>query len=154
MAQRDSTGLTIYQTNQGGHIAFAHSASPTLPTDAGKFAQGCILVMPNSKAYSNQAPALSNASFVLMNAAMAGVSPAYQIFAAGKHTTVGGASSEDQAATGVVAGDIAFASLIQKGATPRTILTAITATDKLTFTFSGDPSTDHVVAWQVLRAVS
>jgi hypothetical protein len=83
-----------------------------------------------------------------------GITPSHLVRFAGKHTTVGGGASEDITVTGAVAGDMVVASLITKGATPRTLLTAITGTDKVTLTFSGDPSTDHVVGYIVLNAAS
>ena len=76
------------------------------------------------------------------------------MIAAGKHTSAGGDATETITATGAVAGDIAIVSLIAKGATPRTILTAVAATDAITVTMSGDPSTDHIIGWQLLRAVA
>ncbi len=84
----------------------------------------------------------------------AGITPSHVVKFAGKHTTAGGAAAEDVAIVGAVAGDIAIVSLQAKGASPVTILTALPATDKITLTFSADPSTDHVVSYIVLRAAA
>lgn len=83
-----------------------------------------------------------------------GITPSHVVKFAGTHTTVGGAASEDITVTGAAATDIVSATLRQKGATPRTILTALAATDKITLTFSGDPSTDHKVDYVVFRAAA
>jgi hypothetical protein len=72
---------------------------------------------------------------------------------AGEHTTVGGAAAEAITVAGVLATDLVFAELKVEGSTPRTILTRATSTDTITVTFSGDPSSDHEVYYQVLRAV-
>lgn len=79
---------------------------------------------------------------------------AFTIVAAGEATTAGGAAAEDISLSGVLASDLCICTLQAKGATPRTILTAATDADKITVTWSGDPSTDHVVTYLVLRALS
>lgn len=82
-----------------------------------------------------------------------GVNPAFVTKFAGKYTTLGGSATEAQTVTGVLSTDVVIATLNTKGATPRTILTAAPTTNTITYVFSGDPSTDHVVAYQILRAV-
>lgn len=163
----DSLGIRVYDREDSGLISFGTFPGGSVPTTADKFAAGCIL-MGNGKVYSNQGTSASPsfqdinditsgeiaAGAVTLAKLASGITPSHVIKFAGKHTTVGGAAAEDIAIVGAVAGDIAIVSLIQKGATPRTILTAITATDKITLTFSGDPSTDHIVGYQVLRAAA
>lgn len=78
---------------------------------------------------------------------------AAQIIFAGIHTTAGGAAAEDITLTGALATDVVVVTLHTAGATPRTIASAVTATDKATVTFSGDPSTDHLVNYIVTRAI-
>jgi len=73
------------------------------------------------------------------------------IVAVGEHTTVGGAAAEDITLTGVLATDFVLVTLHTVGSTPRTILTSVAAAGKITVTFSGDPSTDHVVTYLVIR---
>lgn len=80
-----------------------------------------------------------------------GAFPFGAMFAA-EYTTVGGAAAEAISVPGVLASDVVICSLAAKGATPRTILTAATTADTITVTFSGDPSTDHVVSYVVFRA--
>ncbi len=81
----------------------------------------------------------------------AGVSPSHVVKFGGTHTTVGGAAAEDITVTGALATDLSFVVIRTVGAAPRTLLTSLAGTDKITITFSGDPAADHVVVYQVLR---
>ncbi len=81
-----------------------------------------------------------------------GITPSHVVKYAGKHTTTGGSATEAQTVTGVASTDIVIATLQDKGSTPRTILTTKPTTDTITYVFSGDPSTDHVVSYVVYRA--
>lgn len=83
-----------------------------------------------------------------------GVSPAYIVVKAGKYTTLGGSATEAQTLAGVLSTDVVVATLQAKGGTPRTILTSAPTTNTLTYVFSGDPSTDHVISYVVFRAAS
>lgn len=83
-----------------------------------------------------------------------GITPSHITVFADEHTTAGGAAAEAITVTGVLATDLVFAQLHTEGTTPRTILTAVASADTVTITFSGDPSNDHVVTYQVLRAAS
>jgi hypothetical protein len=80
-----------------------------------------------------------------------GITPSHVVKFGGTHTTVGTAAFEDITVTGALATDLAFVVIRTVGAAPRTLLTSLAGTDKITITFSGDPSTDHVVVYQVLR---
>jgi hypothetical protein len=82
------------------------------------------------------------------------ITPSHIVVYAGEHTTAGGAAAEDITVTGALATDLAVCTLHTKGATPRVIVTALAAADKVTVTFDGDPSTDHVVTYTVLRAAA
>lgn len=83
-----------------------------------------------------------------------GVTPSHVVKFAGKHTTLGGSATEAKTVTGVATTDVVIATLQSATGTPRTLLTSAPTTDTLTFVFSGDPSTTHVVSYQVLRAAS
>lgn len=83
-----------------------------------------------------------------------GIAMSHVVKFAGKFTTLGGDANEQASVAGVVAGDIVIASLQDKGATPRTILTAKAGTDVIDFIMSDDPSTDHIINYMVLRAAS
>lgn len=67
----------------------------------------------------------------------------------GKHTTVGGAASEDITLKGVTAAMRCQVSMEVEGAIARNLLSAKCGVDKITVTFSGDPSTDHVLNYLV-----
>lgn len=79
--------------------------------------------------------------------------PTYKCIAAGSHTTAGGDANESITVAGALSTDLAFVVLHTKGATPRTILTAQAASGAINVEMSGDPSTDHVLKYQLLRAV-
>lgn len=78
---------------------------------------------------------------------------ANNVIASGVHTSAGGDATESITVTGAASGDIAIVTLKTAGATPRTITTAVATTDAITVTMSGDPSTDHVLQYIVVRAV-
>lgn len=94
-----------------------------------------------------------NANVTLAKLA-AGITPSHVVKFGGKYTTLGGNATEAQTVSGVLSTDIVHAVLQAKGGTPRTILTSAPTTDTITYVFSGDPSTDHVVAYVVWRAAS
>jgi hypothetical protein len=76
--------------------------------------------------------------------------PGFDIFAAGKHTTVGGNVAEPITVTGARVGDIAFASYSTSNDTDLISDVAVTA-DTVTVTCSADPLTAHVIDYVVLR---
>lgn len=76
--------------------------------------------------------------------------PEFDIFAAGTHTTVGGAAAEDITISGVLATDIAFANYSATDDTD-VISDVVCAAGKITVTCSADPSTTHGIHYVVLR---
>jgi hypothetical protein len=83
------------------------------------------------------------------------ITPSHVVkFANASYTTLGGAAAEVISVSGVLGTDVVHVTMREEGATPRTILKAVPTADTITVTFSGDPSTDHVVAYSVLRAVA
>jgi len=84
----------------------------------------------------------------------AAIAPSHVVKFAGSFTTAGGDAAETISVPGALNTDIAIVTLKAKGSTPRTILTAVAATDGITLEFSGDPAADHVVAYQILRATA
>lgn len=109
--------------------------------------------------------ALSTSSVYLLNNMMGAVakkvglgdllgSNSHYVVAAGTFTTAGGDANESITVSGITSSDIAIVVLHTKGATPRTILTAQAGTDAIAVEMSGDPSTDHVLKYMVLRAQS
>lgn len=84
----------------------------------------------------------------------AGVRPSHMIVFAGQPTTVGGAASEAIAVVGALITDLAFVQLVDDGTNNVSILNAVVTADTLTVTFSGDPSNDTIINYQIVRATS
>lgn len=81
-----------------------------------------------------------------------GVSASHIVKFAGTFTTAGGDASETITVTGALGTDIVVVSVKTAGVTPRSIVAAAAGTDAIAVTLSGDPSTDHVLQYAVLRA--
>ena len=81
-----------------------------------------------------------------------GIKPSHISVYAGSYTTSGGSAQEVISLAGVTAADLGFVQLKEAGTTPRTVDAVEAETDGLRITFSGDPSTDHTVYYQILRA--
>lgn len=133
-------------------------SNPSLATEAGlaggypsvRFNQRERKLLATVKDYVDTLPAGS----ITLSELASGIAPSHVVKFAGKYTTLGGSATEAQTVTGVAATDIVVATLQDKGATPRTILTSKPTLNTITYIFSGDPSTDHVVSYVVLRAAS
>lgn len=80
------------------------------------------------------------------------VKPAYEVIAAGTMSTLSGSATQVIAISGALSTDIAFVVLKTVGATPRTVLTTAAVAGQINVVMSGDPSTDHVLSYQLLRA--
>lgn len=87
-----------------------------------------------------------------VDAQAAAATGSHEVFAAGEFTTAGGDASEAITVAGALATDLALVTLKTAGSTPRTILTAASAAGQINVTMSGDPSTDHVLTYMLLRA--
>ncbi len=83
-----------------------------------------------------------------------GIAPSHIVVAAGEHTTAGGDANETITVAGALATDIVLVTLHTVGATPRTITTASASAGQIDVVMSGDPSTDHVLSYVVLRAAA
>lgn len=81
-----------------------------------------------------------------------GVKPSHVVKFAGRFTTLGGDAAESIPVVGVLATDEVHVSVRVAGATPRSVVASVTAADAINVTMSGDPSTDHVLTYSVLRA--
>lgn len=85
----------------------------------------------------------------------AGLAATHKVVAAGSYTSIadgGGANSITAAA--VLGTDLAFATVHTKGAVARTILQTQAGAGVIDLLWSGDPSTDHVVKYFALRAIT
>ena len=83
-----------------------------------------------------------------------GITPSHVVKFAGKFTTAGGDATESIPVVGAVAGDIAIVNVQTLGTGSRSIIAAIPTTDAITVTLSGDPTTDHILSYMVLRAAA
>ena len=77
--------------------------------------------------------------------------PSHYVFAAGVHTTVGGAAAEAITVAGALATDVAIVFYNTTDDTD-TILKSVVTAGVLTVTMSADPSTTHKLAYMLLRA--
>ena len=84
----------------------------------------------------------------------AGITPSHIVAFAGQGTTTGGSATEAIAVTGALVSDLAFVQMVDNGTNNVTIIDAVVTADTLTVTFSGDPSSDTVINFQLLRAAS
>jgi len=83
-----------------------------------------------------------------------GIAPAFVVKFAGQHTTAGGDANETATVTGVLATDIAIATIEDNGANNVTLLQTAAAANAVNFTLSADPGTDCIINYMVLRAVA
>ena len=82
------------------------------------------------------------------------IAPAFVVKFAGQHTTAGGDANETATVTGVLATDIAIATIEDNGANNVTLLQTAAAANAVNFTLSADPGTDCIINYIVLRAVA
>lgn len=84
----------------------------------------------------------------------AGITPSHVVKYAGKHTTLGGDATEVITVTGLLTTDVVHVTVQTAGGTPRSIVASVLTANTITVTMSGDPSTDHILAYSVLRAAA
>jgi hypothetical protein len=77
----------------------------------------------------------------------------HKAIAAGTQATVAGSASQTITIAGCLSTDIAIVVLKTVGAAPKTITTAAAASGQINVVMSGDPSTDHVLSYMLLRAL-
>lgn len=68
-----------------------------------------------------------------------------------QYTTLGGAAAEAITITGVKSTDLAFVQVVDNGTANVTVLQAACTTNTLTVTFSGNPGTDCIINYQIMR---
>lgn len=145
-------------------IAFSKFAALT----SGNLLVGSVGNVPTSVALSGDATLVATGAMTIANNAIttakllnanvtlaklaAGITPAYIIKLGGKDVSGGGTATVTITATGVVAGDLAFAA-IQASANPVTIQKVTAATDQVIVLCSGDPGA-ATICWQADRAAA
>lgn len=76
----------------------------------------------------------------------------FAVIAAGEFTTAGGDANEAIAVSGALASDISIVTMNTPGASPVTVTSSNMAANQINVVLSGDPSTDHVLNYLVLRS--
>lgn len=142
---------TLLDSSTGGALVDGHIFVGSGANVAADVAMSGDISIINTGATTIGAGKVTNAML------KAGTRPAYVVLYAGKHTTSADASdpyTNALAVTGVAATDIVVCSVQTCGASPVSLIGCIPTTDTLTFRFSADPSTDHIVSYSVLRIIS
>jgi hypothetical protein len=78
---------------------------------------------------------------------------AVNVVACGRFTTVGGDANESITVSDCALLDTVIVTVNTVGATPRTVTSAIAAAGSISVVMSGDPSTDHILNYVVIRSV-
>jgi hypothetical protein len=149
-ALNSSAGGNILVGNDTTMVAL--DASPDAQLVLGNGTTITSVAMSGDITIDNAGVTAIGATKVVLAMLATGIAPSHVVKFAGEFTTVGGDADESITVTGALATDLAFVVLKTPGSTPRTVLNAEAATDAIEVEFSGDPSTDHVVTYQVLRA--
>lgn len=83
-----------------------------------------------------------------------GVTQTHILIAAGSFTTAGGDTAETITIAGALATDICHVTVNTKGSTPSLVVEARAAAGQIDVVMSVDPSTDHVLDYSLMRAVT
>lgn len=142
-------------------LSRATAGSPSLTLTSGHVFVGNGSNVATDVAVSGDATMANTGALTIASGAVtlaklaSGVAPSHVVKYAANVTTVGGNATEAFTVTGAATTDLVYCQMKTLGTGSRTILTAtISATDTLTVVFSGDPSNNHVFAYQVLRAAT
>ena len=85
----------------------------------------------------------------------AGITPSHIVVFGAKYTTGGGNAAEAITVTGAVAAtDFAIVTMVDDGTSNVTITYAVVTNNALTVTFSGDPGTDAIISYIIMRAAA
>lgn len=135
-----------------GHILAGNAGVVTDTTLSGDATIGAtgVLTIANDAITTVK---ILNANVTLAKLA-SGITPSHIVKFAGQPTTTGGAASEAFTITGAAATDLAFVQVVDNGTNNVTVLQAVVTLNTLTITFSGDPSSNTVFNYQLLRAAS
>lgn len=123
------------------------ATSVAMSGDATIIASGALTIANNAITTAK----ILNANVTLAKLA-AGITPAYIIKLGGKNVSGGGSATVTITATGVVAGDLAFAA-IQASANAVSIQKVTAGTDQIVVLCSGDPGA-ATICWQADRAAA
>lgn len=121
--------------------------SVTMSGDATIIASGALTIAANAITTAK----ILNANVTLAKLA-SGITPAYIVKFGGKDVSGGGSATVTITATGVVAGDLAFAQ-VQASANAISVQKVTAGTDQIVVLCSGDPGA-ATICWQALRAAA
>lgn len=144
----NSVSIRAFVYDNDGNIVSA--SGTTVPTaDSEGFAKGCTFLKTDAAdgvtgVYKNHGTTTA-CNFT---------APSHEVVFAGQHATAGGDANEQATVSGALATDIVVASLEDNGTNDVTLLTSAAAANAINFVLSGDPSTDAVINYMVLRAIS
>lgn len=144
----DTTTVAITVTGaQVGDIAFA----TVIDTDDTDTIAACAVTANTVTLTVSADPVTEHTWAYVVLRPRGSFKPSHYIFAAGTHTTVGGAAAEAITVTGTLATDIAIVVYHTTNDTD-TIVKAVCTANTLTVTMSADPSTAHKLSYMILRA--
>jgi len=112
-----------------------------------------VVAMSGDIAIDNAGATTIQANAVELGMLAAGITPSHVARFAGKHSYAGGGTSDAATVTGVVAGDIVFAT-IEASTNTTYIAKAVPTTDTVTFHFGADPGAGTIVSYIVFNAAS
>lgn len=147
-----SDGTNWLENSRGPSAAIALASAHILVGNSSGLAAD--VAMSGDITITNAGVTAIGAGKVLLAMLGTGITPSHVVKFAGNFTTTAGSATVAQTLSGVASTDIVTATIKTQGGTPRTLLTVAPTTNTLTYVFSGDPSTDHVVAYSVLRAAT
>lgn len=141
-----------------GELTDAHIYVGNASDEATDVAVSGDLTLANTGAFTIANNAITTAKILAANVTLAklaaGITPSHIVKFAGTFTTAGGDASESIPVVGALGTDTCVVTVKTAGGTPRSIVAAAAGTDAIAVTMSGDPSTDHVLQYQVFRAAA
>lgn len=155
-----TTQVAWLEVSKSGENWSLVASNTTLPLSSANIFVGNASGVATGVAMSGDVAINNSGATTIQNNAVelamlaSGITPSHVVKFGGQHTTVGGGAAEAITVTGAAATDLAFVQMVDDGTNNVTIVNAVVTTDTLTVTFSGDPSNDTIINYQLLRAAS
>lgn len=152
----NSQDITVFEYDADGLVATGEFAGTITDGGAG-YAVGALMTDTSTgKIAENQGTTSSCAFNVISEVDESDMASGYGLVVAGEDalTTTGGDAAEVVSVTGVATGDVVTWSILDNGTNSVTGVSAVAGTDQITFTFSGDPSSDTIISYMVSRIAS
>lgn len=155
---------SVSLTDEVGNAILVKGTVANIPSGVPGYAVGCTFIATDTGANYYNTGTAASASFVvggtigagsvLLASLATGIRPSHIVKFAGQPTTVGGAAAEAFTVAGAAATDLAFVQVVDNGTSNVTALQAVVTTNTLTVTFSGNPGSDTIINYQILRAAA